>query len=205
MLILILGTVSLAGNAQQPRSGFDIHILYELKKTRSPLQTSFFRTISDINNPVCLGVPAALFLIGWIRKIRARRLNALQVIETIALSQTLSFSLKLLFGRLRPQLWDTSFVPIVYAINKSFPSGHTTEAFAMATALTLIGFKWYIILPAYTWAVLIAYSRMYLGVHFPTDILGGILLGTVSSLIIWRINKWIRARKREKDQAEISV
>jgi undecaprenyl-diphosphatase len=204
-ILLLIVFFSLSYQVSAQKTGFDIHVLYEIKKTRTPFQTAFFKTISYINNPVCLAVPTALFMIGWIRKKRQRLREGFEVSETIALSQTLSFSLKILFGRLRPQLYDTAFVPLVYVINKSFPSGHTTEAVAMATAITLVNPKWYIYVPAYTWAILVAYSRMYLGVHFPTDILGGIVLGTASALVVWKINKMVKQRKLKKQTGANNV
>ena len=196
ILTLVLFSISYTGISQ--KTGFDIHILYEIKKTRTPFQTAFFKTISHINNPVCLAVPVALFIIGWIRKKRERILEGWQVTLTIALSQTLTFFLKILFGRLRPQFYDTAFIPLVQAINKSFPSGHTSEAFCMATAITLVNRKWYVVIPAYTWAVLVAYSRMYLGVHFPTDIIGGIVLGAGTALVVWKINKLVKEKKLKR-------
>lgn len=69
--------------------------------------------------------------------------------------------------------------------NYSFPSGHTTAAFCIASmlALTLPEFSLLTILLA----VLVGISRMYLGVHYPTDVLVGMALGTVSSLLVYTI------------------
>jgi membrane-associated phospholipid phosphatase len=49
--------------------------------------------------------------------------------------------------------------------------------------------KWYVIAPSFLWAGGVAYSRMYLGVHFPSDILGGMVIGVGSSLIAWGVYK----------------
>jgi undecaprenyl-diphosphatase len=59
----------------------------------------------------------------------------------------------------------------------SFPSGRTSAAFATATYLSLEYLKLYVIVPSYSWASSVGYSRMYLGVHYPSDVLGGMIVG----------------------------
>ena len=85
----------------------------------------------------------------------------------------------------------------------SFPSGHTTTAFAMALIMAhMINKKaWSIILPLF--AGLAAYSRVYLGQHFPTDALAGMCIGVLSavlSLLIYR--RFIRYAKKKSEVAE---
>ncbi|MBB6125968.1 phosphatase PAP2 family protein [Mucilaginibacter lappiensis] len=65
--------------------------------------------------------------------------------------------------------------------NQSFPSGHTSLAFATATTLSMQYKKWYVTVPAYAWASSVAYSRMYLGKHYPTDVLAGAAVGIGSA------------------------
>jgi len=64
----------------------------------------------------------------------------------------------------------------------SFPSGHAATAFAAATVLFCAGNRWRG--PALVFAILIAYSRMYLYVHYPTDVLAGMLLGIVCGFVV---------------------
>ena len=68
----------------------------------------------------------------------------------------------------------------------SFPSGHTVLAFTTATSLALEYRKWYITGPAFLWAGSVAYSRMYLGKHYPTDILAGMAIGILSGIVSHR-------------------
>lgn len=76
----------------------------------------------------------------------------------------------------------------------SFPSGHTASSFAAAGILAKEFRKYRI--PIYTLAVLIAFSRMYLYVHYPTDILGGIVLGLLSAKIVLHFSR--RASSRQE-------
>lgn len=75
----------------------------------------------------------------------------------------------------------------------SFPSGHTASSIAAALVLYKSLPKAYGI-PALILAGLIAFSRMYMGVHYPTDILGGILVGTVSALFVLGINTYFQKK-----------
>lgn len=65
----------------------------------------------------------------------------------------------------------------------SFPSGHAASSFAFFFALILAGHPW----AAYVgvWALLVSFSRLYLGVHYLSDILGGVLVGAISAAAIW--------------------
>jgi hypothetical protein len=74
----------------------------------------------------------------------------------------------------------------------SFPSIHTATAFSMATSLTLrYHDNPYIIAGSFTYAAIVAYGRIYLGVHYPSDVLTGALLGTGSSVLIYSLRKEI--------------
>lgn len=102
--------------------------------------------------------------------------------------------LGMLIGSLICNLWLKNFVArprpfeglediallIPMPSSYSFPSGHTTSAFEFAFALALINKK--AAIAGYVIAALVAFSRLYLYVHFPSDILGGIIVGTISSL-----------------------
>ena len=86
--------------------------------------------------------------------------------------------LKPLIGRLRPFVERPDVVLLIPPPgDASFPSGHTAASFAAAFALKASGSPLW--KPALLWALLIAFSRLYLYVHWPSDVLGGAVLGAV--------------------------
>lgn len=100
----------------------------------------------------------------------------------------ISALLKRGIGRGRPEAWTPeaplSFQPLNWTAydHQSFPSGHATTSFALAM---VIGFLWpKLFWPAIVVAVLIASSRLFLGEHYPTDILAGAVLGTIGAYAV---------------------
>jgi len=106
--------------------------------------------------------------------------------------------LKNIFCRLRPlMIFDFLDTIIQAPMSYSFPSGHTTSSFAAAASIALLGKK-----PAFcafALASLIAFSRIYLSVHYLTDILGGIALGLASAFIA----RWIYKKTAPKLKWEL--
>lgn len=98
--------------------------------------------------------------------------------------------LKNLVARTRPYDVNTGVQLLVARLHDySFPSGHTAASFASVAALYLAGEKklWK---PMLVFACLIAISRLYLYVHYPTDVLGGVLVGVVSGYLGYRLIKF---------------
>lgn len=81
----------------------------------------------------------------------------------------------------------------------SFPSGHTSAAFVIATALSIAFPKRYVIVFSFLWAFATGYSRMYLGVHYPSDVIAGAIVGIGSAFIIYKINKYISKKSKQKN------
>lgn len=104
--------------------------------------------------------------------------------------------LKHLVGRPRPWLDVAGLIPIVQEGDpNSFPSGHTCASFAAAAA-------WWKLAPwkgmkvtGLVMAACMGLSRLYVGVHYPSDVLVGALVGTLSGLLAWKVCQCIENRK----------
>jgi undecaprenyl-diphosphatase len=98
--------------------------------------------------------------------------------------------MKYSINRQRPyDAYPTIINPYTLEKDASFPSGHTSTAFALATSMSIQYKKWYVVVPAFAWAGSVGYSRMYLGEHYPTDVLAGAAIGIGSAYLSEWLNK----------------
>ncbi|HEU4718905.1 MAG TPA: phosphatase PAP2 family protein, partial [Bacteroidia bacterium] len=104
------------------------------------------------------------------------------------------FGLKYTVNRPRPFVTYPDIIKKTKAGSKSFPSGHTSSAFALATSVSLAYPKWYVIAPSYAWACAVGYSRMRLGAHYPSDVAAGALIGAGCAWGCWWLNKKIQEK-----------
>jgi undecaprenyl-diphosphatase len=111
-----------------------------------------------------------------------RRPSVLVLVVVADLVADLSATgLKALIPRHRPRV--ETLVPRLH--DHSFPSGHAATSFACAVVLASFAPRWRV--PLYALAVLIAFSRLYVGVHFPLDVLGGAALGVLVAFVVRKI------------------
>ena len=141
----------------------------------------------------------------WILLHQNRRhalLVLLMLVLAFALADQISSGLiKHLVERLRPT-HDPSLGDAVHIVNGyrggmyGFVSSHAANAFAAATFLSLVIRRRAVMISLFTWALLQCYSRVYLGVHYPGDILGGLIVGILVGWLVWRLMQWIQRRWR---------
>jgi len=140
---------------------------------RVGLLDPFFETLTLVGSfgIVWLVIAVAISGFSWSRPWLWTRVGV-----AILIAESVSGALKVRIGRDRPPLQDPDPEPLVeLPVTHSFPSGHATVAFACATVLALAVPR--LRVPLFVLAALIAFSRVYVGVHYPFDVLAGAVLG----------------------------
>ena len=141
----------------------------------------------------------------WILLHQNRR-HALLVLAMLALAvlvadQVSSGLIKHLVERLRPT-HDPSLESMVHVINGyrgglyGFVSSHAANFSAIAMLVSLVMCHRLVTISMFGWALLQCYSRMYLGVHYPGDIIGGLAVGMLAGWLVWCLMRWIQRRWR---------
>lgn len=155
---------------------FDLAIFYFINHSLSTgFLDKFFSTITDVNKWYIAYIILAgiAFIKGGIRG----KILVIGLILLIIITDQTGFRiLKELFERVRPcNAISDAITPLGCAGGYSFPSNHALNNFAAATFISRLfpNYKWVVFIVA----ALIALSRVYLGVHYPSDILGGALIG----------------------------
>ncbi len=176
-------------------------MLKNINQGENPNWDKTMKITSTSVYPVMVAVPGSLLLSGYINNDKVMMRNSFKSAAAIGLNIALTTGIKYSFDRERPFVtYPNDIIQRTDVGPHSFPSGHTSCAFASATALTLSTKKWYIAVPSYLYACGVGYSRMRLGVHYPTDVLGGMVIGIGSSLLVWQIDKWLQKKQKIKPQ-----
>lgn len=122
---------------------------------------------------------------------KTRRTGGVMLVALVVQTVLCNVILKNLFARTRPYDVNTTVQLLVPKLHDfSFPSGHTSASFTAVSALYFSKDKLW--KPALVLACLIAVSRLYLYVHYPTDVLGGLLLGVLSGYIGYKIMEKVK-------------
>jgi membrane-associated phospholipid phosphatase len=187
-IILLLCTFSIFC-VQVPAQNADIEILKDINSNTGTIGYSKF--ISGTTTGVAIGVPVVMGAVALIEKNDNLLKSALYIGVSIGVDGAATYVLKRTIRRQRPySTYPDQITPYSSESSLSFPSGHTSLAFATATALSLKYPKWYIIVPSYLWAGSVGYSRMNLGMHYPSDVLAGAMLGAGSAFVTYKVNNW---------------
>ncbi len=219
-LVLLAGALwAFIGIADEVREGetatFDERILLAMRNPADRSDPLGPRWVEEVGRDVtALGGVTVLTLVtlsavGYLLLERKRR-TALFVFVAVSGGQLLSTALKIGFHRPRPELVPHE----TYVYTSSFPSGHSMMA--AVTYLTLAALlahvhrrrrvKTYFMILAILLTLAIGVSRVYLGVHWPTDVAAGWTAGALWALLCWLIGLWLQRRGRiEREWVDIET
>ena len=177
----------------------DINILKGINKNETVFKNKYLELNASSVTAVSVGIPAGMAIAGFIRHDKKLKRDALYMGASFLATALVTQSVKRIVDRKRP------FEKYTFIIRRddesgglSFPSGHTSSAFGIATAVALRYRKWYFVVPAYVFAESVAWARMYQGVHYPSDVIAGALIGSASAWLGWKIQNRMQRLHHQK-------
>ncbi len=182
------------GNAQS----IDIELYDRLYEHRNRNLDGAAGIMSATAYPVIVAVPLAQAFYGLGTGDHKQVEYALQTATGLIFNAAATYTLKHTIDRKRPYITHPGYIPLESDTSPSFPSGHTSFSFAVATSLSIQYKKWYFVTPAYLWATGVAYSRIHRGAHYPGDVLAGAIIGAGASYLSYTGNQWLRKKWNNK-------
>ncbi len=161
-------------------TAFEVKFLFFLQEyIRTPILTFIMKFFTVLGDAGMIFIVACLVLLA-IKKYRVVGVTA--SVSLILNLLVVNAILKPLVGRIRPYDAFKSLIPLIdLPSDYSFPSGHSSAGFAVASVIFMLLPKKYGV-PAIIVASLIAFSRLYLGVHYPSDVTVGIVIGCLTGI-----------------------
>jgi hypothetical protein len=191
--LLFVVILSVGASAQN----LDIDLLKQINQGKSENVDNICRGLSNSVAPLAIATPVFFFVRSVARKDSADKAQSIFFASSLLVTTVIVSVTKVAVQRDRPFETYAFIAQKTSAPGYSFPSGHTAAAFQLATSFTILYPKWYVIIPAYAWASAVGYSRMELGVHYPSDVLAGAVIGTGSAILSHKLNRWLN-RKRNR-------
>lgn len=170
---------------EKQRFHFEEPLMNWIHAHATPARTSVAVFLHHFGGPYVMA-PAFLLLAAYLWFRKEHHLANFTLVA-LAGAGILNAAMKLIFNRARPELWPR----IVTEGGASFPSGHSMFAAALSTVLVLLAWRsrwrYLALVLGILYTLLMMYSRMLLGVHFPTDVLAGALSGTAWTYGVYRL------------------
>lgn len=179
-------------NTKSDPDNWDVRLFRKINNARSPFKDKYLDLFTRSNAPIAVLMPMSLFVYGRMADKTFDENSAYLLAGAEAVNFTITMGTKLFIKRKRP----VEALPDCYSKGNSsldvysFPSGHSSTSFTIATMFALRYSKYPLVyVPMYAWAAVVAYSRPYFGMHYPTDLIAGALVGTGSSILIYSLRK----------------
>lgn len=149
----------------------------------NPPSSDWWKGVSNTTKPLAIAAPLGMAAMALINKDKSLLEKAYTVAGSLVIATVVTQGVKTIVARPRPYATYTDIYPDQVETDKAFPSGHVSAAFSTAAALSIQYRKWYITVPLYAWGASVAYSRMYLGQHYPSDVVVGAAVGIGSAYL----------------------
>lgn len=161
---------------------FDRWFIKWISELHTPILDELMTFVTSLGNYGFIWLSVSVLLLLF----KKWRIYGILALFSLAVCTLLGeYALKHLFERPRPFIAMPEITPLVHATNYSFPSNHTASAFAAAGIFARISKP--AAAASYTLASLIMISRVYVLVHYPTDVLCGALLGSLCAFAVWTV------------------
>ena len=180
---------------------FDIDLLKQINGHETDFKNDVLKATAQSVSVVNIVAPLALLTTGLIKHDKQLQKNAAYMAGGYLFSAVVTHGLKRTIQRQRPFDKYTFIIKRDEGGSYSFPSGHTSAAFYAASFLSILYPKWYVIAPSMLWASTVGYARMYQGVHYPTDVLAGAIVGAGSAWVAYKAQQWVNKKKANKPKA----
>jgi undecaprenyl-diphosphatase len=162
-----------------------------------------YKTLSSTAKPVAVAIPFGMLAVSLIGENKKLEYEAYETLAGLAITTVGTELIKKVVNRNRPYIDHADIYPDEFDDSPSFPSGHTAVAFSVATSVYLNSHKWYLAVPAFAWASGVGYSRLYLGQHYPSDVLAGAVVGAGSAIAAHWLHKKFFSGKKKVQVAKI--
>lgn len=169
----------------------DHQILHDINHINNRFIHNSSNFLSNSTPYIAAGIPVAMGVYSLITKDNTLFLDAFYVGSSLCEAVAISYGLKYVVQRDRPFKKHGDIIQRDKVGKYSFPSSHTSSAFAVATSLSIRYPKWYVIAPSMLWASGVGFARIYEGVHYPSDVLCGAVLGAGTAWLNYKLNQWL--------------
>src|SRR4030042_319356 len=176
----------------------DIRLLRSINSPEDLPADKFCTFVSGTEGFIVAGIPAGIATAGLIMDDKNMFRDACVIAAASAITFGFTTALKYMINRDRPFETYPDITKKIDVISPSFPAGHSSSAFSTTTSISLAYPKWYFIVPAYAWAGTVAYSRMELGVHYPSDVLAGAVIGAGTAFLTYKVNEKLNEKNKKK-------
>lgn len=162
-------------------------LLWINQTVQMPILDDFILIFTALGNSGAIWIVCSLVMLCW---KKTRKIGFWALISMLLGLLITNVTIKPLVARSRPWLVVDGLSNLIESSDpNSFPSGHTCAAFAAGFSWALhVNQRWLKVL-CVGQAVLMGYSRLHVGVHFPTDVLAGAVIGTMCAWLAWKLEK----------------